>query len=275
MKLPENMYMSCALFKRKSIQLTLLLFLGVFLVVANLGELIDDVLHSAAHHSGGHHLLLNSSSAVLSALLTVAFFLLSRCLTKAGKEQQKVGQLLVEKSRVQEEWQKTFDTMSDLVSVHTPDFKIVKANTALCEFFGKKPEDIIGRNCYQLFHGRDTPTNGCPHAKAQKIGHAVTMEISDLHQGVPLLITCSPFVDQQGDFAGSVHMARIQTSLAAGGSAAPPRFIPICASCKDIRDENDNWMKIEDYVRLRFNGLLTHSICKECQKKIYPQFFKD
>ncbi|HBI15866.1 MAG TPA: hypothetical protein DDY20_10205 [Desulfobulbaceae bacterium] len=258
----------------KSNHLTLLLLLGAFLVIMNLVGLLQDFLQYAPG-PGSHHLIIhNSTSAVLTALLTASLYFLSSSLTKAKNEQQ-ASQLLAEKSRAQDEWHQTFDTMSDLVSVHAGDFKVVKANRALCEFLEKKPEEIIGRYCYQLFHDRDTPIDGCPHAEAKQTGHAVTMEVHDPRQGVPLLITCSPFVDEQGDFAGSVHMVRILPSPATGEAAPPPRFIPICASCKDIRDETDNWLNIEDYMRLRFNARLTHSICKKCQKKIYPELFKD
>lgn len=257
----------------KDILLTLLFCLGVFLVAENLSAFLHVLLHAKLQGTEKVHYLFAVIPAVLTALLGVALFALVR--SRARDSRQMVGQLLSDKSRMQEEWLQTFNALPDFVSVHDRNFRIVRANSALCEFLGKKPEEIIGRYCYQLFHNRTTPIAGCPHAKTRDIRHAVTMEVNDPHLGVPLLITCSPFADAKGAFAGSVHMARIQTPRTAGHTVAPHLFIPICASCKDIRDEHGNWVKVEDYVRLRFKALLTHSICGRCQKKIYPQFFPE
>lgn len=255
----------------KGILITLLFLLGVFLAAENFRAFLHVLLYPELRGTDTGLFLSGATPALLTALFAIALFALARSL---ARNRRAAGQLPIDTTPAEEGWQQTFNALPDFVSVHDRDFKIVRANSALCEFLGKKPEEIIGRYCYQLFHDRDTPIDGCPHAKAQGIGHAVTMEVDDPHLGVPLLITCSPFVDAKGNFAGSVHMARIQTARTASPTAAPHIFIPICASCKDIRDEQGNWVKIEDFVRLRFNGLLTHSICGECQKKIYPEFFR-
>jgi PAS domain-containing protein len=257
-----------------SIQPALVVILGVCLVVANLAELLHLLPGGAFAPARGYHLLLGSASTILAALLTFTLVFLSRSQVRTARQQLSANRLLADRTREQEEWRRTFDTMTDFVSVHDENFKIVKANKALCEFLGQKPEDIIGRYCYQVFHDRETPIAGCPHAKAKDIGQPVAMEIHDPHLGFPLLITSSPFVDEQDHFGGSVHIARVQPSVNAGRGYDPHHFIPICASCKDIRDEGGNWVKIEDYVHRRFNGFVTHSICKTCQKKIYPQFFQ-
>jgi len=47
-------------------------------------------------------------------------------------------------------------------------------------------------------------------------------------------------------------------------------LLPICSSCKKIRDEKDNWSEIETYIQKRSNALFTHSICPDCMKTLYP-----
>jgi PAS domain S-box-containing protein len=47
-------------------------------------------------------------------------------------------------------------------------------------------------------------------------------------------------------------------------------FIPICASCKNVRDNNGVWHQIEGYVREHTNAEFSHSICPECERKLYP-----
>jgi two-component system chemotaxis family response regulator WspR len=47
-------------------------------------------------------------------------------------------------------------------------------------------------------------------------------------------------------------------------------LLPICSSCKKIRDENNSWSEIEAYIQKRSDALFTHSICPECIKTLYP-----
>jgi hypothetical protein len=52
-------------------------------------------------------------------------------------------------------------------------------------------------------------------------------------------------------------------------------LLPICASCKKIRDDKGYWSQIESYIREHSEADFTHSICPECAKKLYPQIYKE
>ena len=47
-------------------------------------------------------------------------------------------------------------------------------------------------------------------------------------------------------------------------------FIPICASCKKIRDDKGYWEQIETYIMERSDAEFSHGLCPECLKKLYP-----
>lgn len=49
-------------------------------------------------------------------------------------------------------------------------------------------------------------------------------------------------------------------------------MLPICASCKKIRDDEGYWKQIESYIREHTDTEFTHSICPECVSKLYPEF---
>ncbi len=51
-------------------------------------------------------------------------------------------------------------------------------------------------------------------------------------------------------------------------------FIPICASCKSIRDEDGVWQRLETYVHKQTGATFSHGICPACIKKLYPHFEK-
>ncbi|MCP4368172.1 MAG: response regulator [Deltaproteobacteria bacterium] len=46
-------------------------------------------------------------------------------------------------------------------------------------------------------------------------------------------------------------------------------LIPICSNCKDIRDDEGVWNKIEAYIQKHSAALFSHSICPKCIKKLY------
>ena len=50
-------------------------------------------------------------------------------------------------------------------------------------------------------------------------------------------------------------------------------LLPICASCKDIRDDRGYWHQIEDYVRNHSDAEFSHGICPECAEKLYPELY--
>ncbi|MFZ0390650.1 MAG: MASE3 domain-containing protein [Calditrichia bacterium] len=49
------------------------------------------------------------------------------------------------------------------------------------------------------------------------------------------------------------------------------RFLPICANCKRIRDENDEWHTIERYFREHSDVQFSHGICPQCSYELYPE----
>ena len=50
-------------------------------------------------------------------------------------------------------------------------------------------------------------------------------------------------------------------------------MIPICASCKKIRNDSGYWEQVESYIAHHTDSEFTHGICPECARKLYPQFY--
>jgi len=50
-------------------------------------------------------------------------------------------------------------------------------------------------------------------------------------------------------------------------------LLPICASCKKIRDDKGYWEQVETYVSEHSDAVFSHGICPECAKKLYPEYF--
>jgi len=51
-------------------------------------------------------------------------------------------------------------------------------------------------------------------------------------------------------------------------------FIPICATCKKIRNKEDQWDQMEKYITEHSLAQFSHSICPECLEKYYPEEYE-
>lgn len=52
-------------------------------------------------------------------------------------------------------------------------------------------------------------------------------------------------------------------------------LLPVCSSCKKIRDEAGNWQAMEVYIRQHSQARFTHGFCPECLRRLYPDFDSD
>ena len=48
-------------------------------------------------------------------------------------------------------------------------------------------------------------------------------------------------------------------------------IIPICSSCKKIRDDAGYWQQVEEYISEHSDALFSHGICNDCMKQLYPE----
>lgn len=51
-------------------------------------------------------------------------------------------------------------------------------------------------------------------------------------------------------------------------------FLPICAACKKIRDDQGYWNQIESYIQTHSNAQFSHSLCPDCVRKPYPDYYQ-
>jgi K+-sensing histidine kinase KdpD len=70
---------------------------------------------------------------------------------------------------------------------------------------------------------------------------------------------------EQNDLIRSLKEARESIKVLTG-------LLPICASCKKIRDSEGYWEQIEQYIRSHSEAEFSHGICPDCIKRLYPEF---
>jgi AmiR/NasT family two-component response regulator len=52
-------------------------------------------------------------------------------------------------------------------------------------------------------------------------------------------------------------------------------LLPICASCKQIRDDQGYWHRVEDYLESHSEAEFTHGLCPDCSRRLYPQLYEE
>lgn len=107
-----------------------------------------------------------------------------------------------------QEWETTFNAITDMVFIQDNDCSILKANRSCANFFHTKPEECIGKKCYQLFQGTHTSSGSCPCASILETKKPVTVEYFAPHLQKHLEISALPIISDTGEMSGSVHIIK-------------------------------------------------------------------
>jgi PAS domain S-box-containing protein len=107
-----------------------------------------------------------------------------------------------------EEWQRTFDTISDMIMLVDPQNRIIRANRAMAMALGLPCQELLGRYCFECVHGTDAPPGFCPHVQTLLDGEEHTAEVYEPSLGRDFLVTTTPLPDDSGIPIGTVHIMR-------------------------------------------------------------------
>ncbi len=82
----------------------------------------------------------------------------------------------------------------------------------------------------------------------------------------PLFNAINNSHEEQKKLVGTLQKALSEIKTLSG-------MLPICSSCKKIRDDKGYWNQIEAYIHEHSEAVFSHSLCPECAKKLYPEYF--
>lgn len=185
-------------------------------------------------------------------------------------------------------------SIGDHMSMMDNDLNIVWANQVAKRIFG---EDIIGKKCYEVYHKRDEPCKPSPCIALQAFQdgriHEHDTQVID-RDGRIIYFHCTANVVLTGDEEKATGVIEISRDITKRKRAEEERgklieslqkalanvktlrgLLPICSSCKKIRDEEGYWHQVEVYIRDHSDADFSHSICEDCEKKLYPQLNVD
>ncbi len=89
-------------------------------------------------------------------------------------------------------------------------------------------------------------------------------EINELRSAIEIAMVKHAAANQREALIAQLKIALQQVKTLSG-------LLPICASCKRIRNDDDSWQQIEDYIASHSEADFTHGICPECAHRLYPE----
>ncbi|MEW6291228.1 MAG: ATP-binding protein [Thermodesulfobacteriota bacterium] len=109
--------------------------------------------------------------------------------------------------RSKEEWERTFNSINDIITLQDKNMRIVKVNEAASRVLNADKKELIGRFCYELFSGKGEPCPGCP----------VLLSLQDMDNHCEIIkheklgrifkVSTAPIFDKNNDMEYLIHVA--------------------------------------------------------------------
>ena len=110
--------------------------------------------------------------------------------------------------QVTHDWEDTFNSIADMVTVHDKDFNIIHANKAAEKILGLPSIEEAKEKCYKYFHASENPPEWCPCYQSIKTGQSATFELFEPHLNMHIEIRGIPRFDSNHNLIGLVHVVR-------------------------------------------------------------------
>jgi PAS domain S-box-containing protein len=244
---------------------------------------IHTVEKSALRERGMIHVEIKGSPLKDSAGNIIAGIEVVRDITERKQMEEKLRES-------EERFRRIFENGPLGMIIADPDFKILKANRALCEMLGYAEADLPGRSIGEITHTED-------------IEKSASLSKQLLHGDIPFFqlekryikkngetlwvnLTAAAIRGQNGEVLYALGMVedisrrklaeqereRLVHDLqqALDKIKALRGLLPMCAWCKKIRNDKGYWQKVETYIQEHSDASFTHGICPECLNKVDP-----
>jgi diguanylate cyclase (GGDEF)-like protein/PAS domain S-box-containing protein len=114
-----------------------------------------------------------------------------------------------EKSKkIADEWQTTFDSITDLVMILDNEFRMIRVNEATLRFFNLPMDRILGNSCFPLVYGMNEPPEPNPFTEMRRTKKHEEAELYLTEKGIWLFLSADPVLDGEGNIIGLVHIVK-------------------------------------------------------------------
>lgn len=182
-----------------------------------------------------------------------------------------------------------FDTIPLIALVLDQNLLVTAVNKTAASFFNLKEGVITSTQGGKVLHciHRYDDIRGCGHgpecanciirntAIQARLGNSVQrakgkfqLESEEQIEEMNVLVSAAPFLYEDQQLVVIIIEDVSQVTELQG-------FIPICASCKNIRDDYGYWSRLEKYIEKKSEVEFTHDLCPDCIEKLYPEIKKE
>ncbi|MGO9738848.1 MAG: PAS domain-containing protein [Desulfomonilaceae bacterium] len=205
---------------------------------------------------------------------------------------------ITERKRVEESLKETSAFLNTLMNaIPAPVFykdtdgRYIGFNNSYEKFYGKTRQELVGKTVFdiaprdlaEVYHAKDNELFDNPGVQIYD------SQVKDSHGAVhEVVFHKSTFSDSQGRVLGLIGVILditerkqlekekenliIELQKALSKVKTLSGFLPICASCKKIRDDKGYWNQVERYISEHSEAEFSHSICPECMRALYPEY---
>jgi len=182
------------------------------------------------------------------------------------------------------------ESAHDAIFFKDLESRYISANDKTLEAFGLSREDVIGKNDYalmpdqkeakknvyddQIVFKSGKPTEIFKHMTGadgkEYWFQAIKVPQFDNDEKVIGLVGIARDITDRKRAEEALLRERDKLKEALAKIKTLSGLLPICASCKNIRDDKGYWNQIESYIQEHSEAEFSHSICPECAKRLYP-----
>jgi PAS domain S-box-containing protein len=183
------------------------------------------------------------------------------------------------------------ETCDDAIISQTLGGTVLSWNSGAERIFGHAASDIIGESIESLIP-RDRQSEVLDIRdlieRGRRVDRVETVRQRKDGRKIDVSMTISPIKNAEGIIHGASIVARDITERkqqekerlhliqelteALKHVKTLSGLLPICASCKKIRNDDGYWEQVETYIKSRCDAEFTHGICPDCVKELYPEY---
>ena len=183
------------------------------------------------------------------------------------------------------------ESCDDAIISQTLGGTVLSWNSGAERMFGYTAEDMVGESIECLIpHDQHNEISDIRDLieLGKRVERVETVRLRRDGTAIDVSITISPIKHTDGNIHGASIVLRdvternrqekerlhlIQELTAALKHVKTLNgLLPICASCKKIRNDDGYWEQVESYIRSRSNAEFTHGICPDCVRTLYPEY---
>ena len=163
------------------------------------------------------------------------------------------------------------------------EFRIISARGAALRTLDLQPDRLVGTNVLEFFQSTPDSATAYTHRRAMA-GYYMNYQLTFRERIFQAYV--EPLRDTAGTITGCIGIAFDVTERARAEEQAEGLLLelqnaqakvkilggllPICASCKQIRDDRGYWKQIEKYICEHADVRFSHGICPDCLQRLYP-----